>query len=144
MPAHRKRRNTPQRITILEQLRARFDHPTAAEIYGTVRTRLPRISLGTVYRNLDVLHEDGLIHKIEHAGSDTRYDGRLEPHDHVRCTSCGAMRDMPGNGTTTAPRPLPAAPVAGFAIDGCRLEYYGLCRDCREHAWPSVQQPVRP
>ena len=134
MPASRKRRNTPQRITILEQLRACHDHPTAAEIYGVVRTRLPRISLGTVYRNLDVLQEDGLIHKIEHAGADTRYDGRLEPHDHVRCTSCGAMRDMPDDGTPTASRPLPTAEVAGFAIDGCRLEFYGQCRECRAQA----------
>jgi len=143
MPANRKRRNTPQRITILEQLRARYDHPTAAEIYATVRPQLPRISLGTVYRNLDVLHEDGLIHKIEHAGADTRYDGRLDPHDHVRCTACGAMRDIPRDESSAPARPFPAAEVAGFAVAGCRLEYYGLCQVCREHGGLSEQAPVR-
>lgn len=132
MPASRKRRNTPQRITILEQLRACHDHPTAAEIYAAVRTRLPRISLGTVYRNLDVLHEDGLIHKIEHAGADTRYDGHLEPHDHVRCRVCGEMRDVPGGARAADP---PAREVAGIAIEGCRLEYFGVCRDCRGQGW---------
>ena len=131
MPAGRRRRNTPQRRTILDHLRTSHDHPTAAEIYGSVRARLPRISLGTVYRNLDVLHEDGMIHKIENAGADTRYDGRLEPHDHVRCTRCGALRDMPGRSAHPAATSPPGAEVAGIAIAGWRLEYFGLCRECR-------------
>lgn len=130
MAPNRKRRNTPQRATVLAALRETKEHPTAAELYAAVRERLPRISLGTVYRNLEVLRADGLIRKIEYGAADARYDACLDPHDHVRCHRCGAVRDveMPARPAV----PLPAA-AAGFAIEGYRLEYFGVCPACNGH-----------
>ena len=125
-----QRRNTPQRRVILEELRSTYTHPTAAELHLAVRKHLPRISLGTVYRNLEVLCEDGLARKLALAGTDARYDGLTHAHDHVRCTACGALRDLAG--AERAALPKPPAEAGGFEIHGYRLEYFGLCADCRE------------
>ena len=110
------------------------NHPTAAEIYSAVRERLPRISLGTVYRNLDVLHEDGMIDRLEFAGAETRFDGTMTPHCHVRCTCCGTITDVHEHGIDLARRP----PVLeGFRVTGHRLEFTGLCPGCDpRHAEP--------
>jgi len=126
------RRNTPQRKVILEELRAVKTHPTAAELYNQVRRRMPRISLGTVYRNLEVLHQDGMIQKLEFAGTETRFDGTIENHYHVRCRECGRIEDVydlgPGN------NPAQPAELAGFRIESHRLEYVGLCPACQDRA----------
>lgn len=124
------RRNTPQRRVILHELCQMTSHPTAAELYGVVRQRLPRISLGTIYRNLEVLHEDGMIRKMEFSGSETRFDGNLDPHYHVRCTECDRVDDL----HTTDPGIAPSQPaeLGGFQISGHRLEFFGICPDCRK------------
>lgn len=72
-------RMTRQRMVILEELRKVKTHPTADELYAMVRTRMPRISLGTVYRNLDFLTESKEILKLESAGSIRRFDGDTRP-----------------------------------------------------------------
>jgi len=130
MARTRIRRNTPQRQVILEELQKLHTHPSALELYDVVRGRLPRISLGTVYRNLDVLCEDGLAHRLELAGSDTRFDAQLDEHDHVRCTGCGLIGDL--HGDDRPPRPLPPTEAAGFRVDGLRLEYFGVCPECQQ------------
>ena len=126
------RRNTPQRKVILEELCAVKSHPTAAELYDLVRRRLPRVSLGTVYRNLEVLHEDGIIRKLEFAGTETRFDGDTQNHYHVRCGECGHIQDVYDLG----PGGSPAQPteLAGYRIEGHRLEYFGVCPDCQSAA----------
>jgi len=128
MPTGKQRRNTPQRKVILEELCAVHSHPTAAELYEIVRRRLPRISLGTVYRNLEVLYEDGQIDKLELAGAETRFDGNLEPHCHARCTACGKVTDLYGIEKVLPPQP---AEIDGHLIEGYRLEFFGHCTDCR-------------
>ena len=80
-----KTRMTNQRRVILEELRKVDTHPTVDELYTIVKARMPHISLGTVYRNLDLLTETGEVLKLDSAGSMRRYDGRTEPHRHVRC-----------------------------------------------------------
>ena len=87
-------RMTRQRMVILEELRKVKTHPTADELYAMVRTRMPRISLGTVYRNLDFLTESKEILKLESAGSIRRFDGDTRPHQHVRCRVCGKIGDV--------------------------------------------------
>jgi Fur family transcriptional regulator, ferric uptake regulator len=87
-------RMTRQRQVILEQLREVCSHPTADEVYGMVRRRLPRISLGTVYRNLEMLVKAGLIRRLDMAGRQRRYDGNVEHHYHVRCSRCGCVGDV--------------------------------------------------
>ncbi len=128
MEPPKQRRSTPQRRIILEELRALRTHPTAAELFAIVRRRLPRISLGTVYRNLDVLHEDGRIRKLELAGAEARFDADLSPHLHIRCTECGRVEDlMDASPGTDIP-----AELAGFLVQGYRLEYFGICPACRQ------------
>ena len=129
MSLQKLRRNTPQRRVILQELCQLKSHPTAAELYAVVRRRLPRISLGTVYRNLEVLHEDGMIRKMEFAGAESRFDGTLDQHNHVRCTECGRIEDI----FTLDPGQTPVQPpeLAGFQVTGHRLEYFGICPGCR-------------
>ncbi len=122
-------RMTKQRKVILEELRKVTSHPTADEIYDMVRQRLPRISLGTVYRNLDVLAEHGEILKLESAGSQKRFDANMMPHAHIRCVHCGKVGDVMN---VPAPLPTPGAVVDGFEITGARLEFEGVCSVCRQ------------
>ncbi len=130
MPAGKyTRRNTPQRKILLEELCSLKTHPTASELYEIVRKRLPRISLGTVYRNLEVLHKDGRIIKLDLIGHEARFDGMVKPHCHVRCTACGKVRDLP----EIDPRKFEtsSAEINGFLIQGFKLEYFGICPECR-------------
>lgn len=128
------RRMTPQRAEILAELQAAHDHPTAAELYERLRPRLPRLSLGTVYRNLDVLAAEGLAAKLAGHGAEARYDGMPAPHDHARCRCCGAVADVPVQGAGGMPaQGAPATPVLppGFVLESRRLEYLGVCAGCR-------------
>jgi Fur family ferric uptake transcriptional regulator len=121
-------RMTPQREVILEELERVDSHPTADEIYEMVRERLPRISLGTVYRNLETMAERGMIRKLEVAGRKKRFDGRAGEHYHVRCLECGRVGDIDrvrGLDALTRCRKL-----AGYQIKGYRLEFVGYCPAC--------------
>jgi Fur family transcriptional regulator, ferric uptake regulator len=91
MPTSPKRRMTSQRRIILEELRKTKTHPTADELYVVARKRLPKISLGTVYRNLDQLAESGEILKLEMCGCQKRFDGNTHEHFHARCQGCGRV-----------------------------------------------------
>lgn len=123
-------RMTRQRQLILDELRSRRDHPTADDIYEAVRLQLPHISLGTVYRNLDVLHRCGAIRKLDMVGSQSRYDGDLQAHAHVRCTQCGRLADAPMPALSLAWNQLSEA--SGYEVTGYRLEFEGVCGNCQE------------
>ena len=88
MLKERNLRMTRQRQVILEELRATDQHPSADDLYGRVKRKLPRISLGTVYRNLEILTELGEIQMIGLAGSLKRFDGIPHNHYHMRCLHC--------------------------------------------------------
>ena len=125
-----KSRMTRQRQVILEELRKVGSHPTADGIYEMVRRRLPRISLGTVYRNLETLSESGVIRKLELGGAQKRFDGDIQSHYHVRCTSCGRLADIPS-------RPIPEIEdmfreACDYQITGHQLVLTGLCPNCKE------------
>ncbi|MBI2425558.1 MAG: transcriptional repressor [Candidatus Hydrogenedentes bacterium] len=121
-------RITEQRRVLLEELQATKRHPTADELYETVRCRLPNISLGTVYRNLDLLVRSGSIRKLDKAGGQARYDADLSEHLHVRCLHCGAIADLPDDGALKLEIPLPVIP--SYAITRYRLEFEGTCPGC--------------
>ena len=122
-------RNTRQRQVILEELRKLTSHPTAVGLYEIVRRRLPRISLGTVYRNLDLLAEAGVIQKLEHSGAQTRFDGNVDAHDHVRCVRCGRIDDLHAAPLDLAG--LKGNDLGGFEIVSYRLEFLAICPQCR-------------
>ena len=88
-------RMTRQRNVILEELRKVDTHPSADEVYDMVRRRLPRISLGTVYRNLEILSQNGRIQKLEIGGTQKRFDGNPANHYHLRCIHCDRLADAP-------------------------------------------------
>ena len=120
-------RMTKQRTVILEALRGVTSHPTADEIYGMVRKKMPRISLGTVYRNLDLLTSAGEILCLNRAGGQKRFDGHIARHHHVRCSSCGKVGDV------FSPVAIPdiSPSVPGFSIHDMEVEFVGLCDECR-------------
>jgi len=128
MPTGKILRNTRQRQIILEELKKLKSHPTADELHEIVKKRLPRISLGTIYRNLELLAANGVIQKLEQAGGRARFDGNAENHYHVRCLSCGRVEDIP-----IAPMKAVARAgknIEGYKILGYRLEYFGFCPKC--------------
>ena len=121
-------RMTTQRKVILEELRKLNTHPSADEIYEVVRFRLPRISLGTVYRNLEVLSELGEIQKLELSGSLKRFDWNTNKHYHIRCIRCDRVEDAPIAPLNQLEDELYDATV--FEIIGHNLEFTGLCPEC--------------
>ncbi len=87
-------RRTAQRNMILEVLQSTDTHPTASWVYDNVRQYIPNISLGTIYRNLNVLVSQGQIQKISCGEAEDRYDATTEPHIHHYCTDCGCVSDV--------------------------------------------------
>ena len=131
MSVQRSHRNSRQRAIILEELSGLKTHPTASELYDIVRNRLPKISLGTIYRNLEFLTETGIIQKLDLSGSESRYDGIAYKHNHIHCMLCGRVDDLMS---------LPDDPVIerpeiidGYRVEGYHLEFYGVCPKCRQN-----------
>lgn len=122
-------RNTRQRRVVLEELNKLTSHPTAAELYDLTRARLPKISLGTVYRNLELLADNGIIRKLETVGAEARFDGNPERHYHVRCVRCGRVDDA--HGVPANPLKREVKTLAGYQVLGFRLEFVGVCPGCR-------------
>ncbi len=121
-------RMTRQRRIILEELSKVKSHPTADEVYNMVREKMPNISLGTVYRNLDLLAESKQILKLETAGNIRRYDANMHPHSHVRCVSCGKVHDIPF--IDASHLNLTDGCLDGFNFVNVRVEIDGLCSEC--------------
>ena len=128
MPNNPPYRMTRQRQIILEELRTVDSHPSADEVYEMVRKRLPRISLGTVYRNLEILSELGEIQKLELGGDLKRFDRKPNKHYHIRCMNCGRVDDAPIAPLNQVEDELYGTTV--FTIIGHRLEFEGLCPRC--------------
>lgn len=128
---------TKQRQIILDELQKVRSHPSADEVYALVRRRLPRISLATVYRNLEVLAEAGLIKKLALAGSQKRFDGMVENHYHIRCLKCGRVDDVDLELLTLGDQSLDF--LNGYQCLGHRLEFLGICPRCQED-----QADIRP
>lgn len=121
-------RMTKQRQLILDQLRQRNDHPGADEIYAMVRKHLPKISLGTVYRNLELLTEAGYIERFDFFGL-KRFDPVNTPHHHFCCAECGKVEDLPF--AIQVPQLEKSHPwVRNRKIEKIWLEYHGLCPEC--------------
>ncbi|OGQ98986.1 MAG: transcriptional repressor [Deltaproteobacteria bacterium RIFOXYD12_FULL_57_12] len=122
-------RITSQRQVILDELRKVTSHPTASEVYDMVRKRLPRIGLGTVYRNLELLTEHELIRKLKVGGEQKRFDGNAAPHYHVRCVQCGRVDDVEINPLLDLEQKV--ATCSGYEILGHHVEFEGRCAACK-------------
>jgi Fe2+ or Zn2+ uptake regulation protein len=121
-------RRSKQRDTILTFLKNTRIHPTADWIYLELKKKIPNISLGTVYRNLQVLEEMGEIQKIP--GENTfRYEAKIDPHYHLICEKCGTMVDfeMPHYELINKD----AEKMSAFKIARHRIDFYGICSKCQ-------------
>jgi len=121
-------RLTSQRQVILEELKKVKSHPTANEIYDMVRKRLPRIGLGTVYRNLDLLAERGIINKLEVCGEQKRFDGNTSPHYHIRCNHCNRVEDIFIERDIELEKN--AASCCNYKILDHHVQFSGICSKC--------------
>jgi Fur family ferric uptake transcriptional regulator len=130
-------RMTRQRKVILEELRNVDTHPSAEEVYAMVRKRLPRVSLGTIYRNLEILSTSGEIRRIDSGGNLKRFDGNATGHYHIRCLRCDRLVDAFIELGLDIDKQLKGA--TDFLVFGHRLEFVGLCPHCQ----PAPAEPSR-
>lgn len=121
-------RMTQSRKAILSALGRTKAHPTADEVYSIVREQLPKVSLGTVYRNLDLLAKQGLIRTLATAGEQRRYDGVLDDHHHIRCEVCGRIDDIELANTERLDELVVGG--KGYEVHGYTLCFVGICREC--------------
>lgn len=123
-------RRSQQRERILELLRTTDRHPTADWIYGKLKKEFPKLSLGTIYRNLSVLVEQGHAKKIHFGSTFDRFEAKLVPHYHLICENCKQIIDFE----------LPiyndindkAERVSGFEIRYHKIDFFGVCSNCNK------------
>jgi Fur family transcriptional regulator, peroxide stress response regulator len=120
---------TPQRAEVFHYLSEVEHHPTAEEVFFAVKPKLPRISLATVYKNLEALVKCGVVSKLTYGDASARYDIRTDHHYHTRCLECGKVSDLDAHGGAEFLKRI--KPQAGFEVKDYRLELLGYCRDCR-------------
>ena len=117
-----------QRELIRENLLSRYDHPTADDVYASVKLILPNISLGTVYRNLAQLAENGDILKISTSANKEHFDGFVHRHFHFVCNKCDKIYDVDLDGMDEIKNQ--AAEKLNADIEDYSLIFYGICENC--------------
>ena len=124
-------RQSKQRKRILELLRSTDSHPTADWLYEQLKKEFPNLSLGTVYRNLSTLIEQGLAKKIHFGSTFDRFEANTDPHYHLYCESCGKILDfdMPVYDDLNKK----AKQLTSFTILYHKIEFFGLCKDCKDN-----------
>jgi Fe2+ or Zn2+ uptake regulation protein len=120
---------THQRQVVYEAVIAAHGHYSPEQIYASVRKRIPSISLATVYNNLRLFVEHGLLREVTPHASTLRVDGNLEPHHHLVCSRCKSVQDIEGDfiDLKRISRQVPA----GFDLTHPVVEVFGLCSRCR-------------
>lgn len=124
MPLERK---SKQRDAILAELQGRYDHPTAMELYLSVRETIPNLSLGTLYRNLSQLEECGMVIRIPD-GSTDRFDWNVNPHAHFKCSSCNKVYDLMSFKNDT----INFSDEIVGKVNHYSLMAFGLCKNCNK------------
>ena len=123
---------TEQCRAVLDALASVNTHPTAAEVYEMVRKQLPDVSQGTVYRNLRKLIELGYAQELDYGSGASHFDACVEPHYHVRCVECGRLADLPIEHELAPCLDEARRAAEGWDISEHRIEFMGLCPDCRD------------
>lgn len=122
-------RMTPQRQAILEYLVTEHSHPTADDIYKALSGRFPNMSVATVYNNLRVFKEIGLVQEMNYGDASSRFDFVTSRHYHIICDTCGKVVDF--NYPVLDEIEAVASQLTGFKVDRHRLEVYGTCPTCQ-------------
>lgn len=117
-----------QRDAVLNYLRSVATHPTAESVYQAIREEFPKISLGTVYRNLNLLVDQGEILRLNCGENVDHYDAVVEPHDHFICRTCGQVLDLPLVPMDSVDQQ--AEKMCAGRIEGHELYFYGKCNKC--------------
>ena len=125
-----KYKRSRQRERILEVLRSTGRHPTADWVYNQLKEDFPNLSMGTVYRNLQILIEQGLIKKIDFGSTYDRFDANIGPHYHFICEGCGDIIDLE----------IPVDPslnekvnrATSYTAQRHRIEFFGVCNSCKK------------
>ncbi len=114
----------------MEVLQGTTTHPTANWVYTQIVDDFPNISLGTVYRNLSVLEEQGMIKKLSAGSTYDRYDANTEPHIHLACTKCGKLEDL--HNELALNKLMESIAMLDVDIDNFELICYHKCKDCKQ------------
>ncbi len=124
-----KYKRSKQRQRLLELLEQTDTHPAADWLYQKLKKEFARLSLATVYRNLNVLVAQKRIQKLPFVGTYDRYEVIKHPHYHLVCRACGSVQDfdMPHD----AKIDRQAQKMSGFAISGHRIDFFGTCQKCQ-------------
>ena len=119
-----------KRDAILTCLRSTDVHPSADWVYAQLKPEIPDLSLGTVYRNLNLFKEQGQIVSLGTVKGVERFDGNTAPHVHYICESCGCVLDLEG---IAVPQELQSAvaQTTGGKVSGCQLPFTGVCMACK-------------
>lgn len=130
MQRQQKFRQSKQRERILELLRQTDMHPSADWLYEQLKKEFPKLSLGTIYRNMNILIEQGMVQKIHFGSTFDRFEANPNPHYHLICEKCGKIEDfiMPIYEEINQK----AGAQTEFHINHHRIEFYGICSDCRK------------
>lgn len=120
-----------KRNAILSCLRSTHAHPSAETLHEMLAQEHPDISLATVYRNLALFKQQGLIQSVGIVGGIERFDGNTQPHVHFVCTDCHSILDLP---EIAVPQQLQTTveDATGGIVSGCQLSFTGICQGCRE------------
>lgn len=121
-------RMTPQRHAILSYLLHSLNHPTADDIYKALESKFPNMSVATVYNNLKVFMETGLVRELSYGDDSSRFDADMSDHYHATCVSCGKIVDFEISPFKDAE--LAACQQTNFNVHGHRFEVYGTCPEC--------------
>lgn len=119
---------THQRQVIYEAIVATPGHHSAETVFADVRRRTPSISLATVYKNLRLFVDHGLLREVSPRASTLLVEGNLEPHHHLVCTQCKAVQDIEGDFIDY--KKLSRQAPRGFNLSQPLVEVFGLCRRC--------------
>lgn len=125
----KKYKRSKQRTHILEILTKTNTHPTANWIYDRLKEEFPSLSMGTVYRNLTILQEQGLVKKIENGSTFDRFDANITPHYHFICEECGAIKDLEVEIDESIDKIV--TKLTPHTIKRHKIDFYGICTSCK-------------
>jgi Fur family peroxide stress response transcriptional regulator len=123
---------------ILNLIRSTDTHPTADWLYGQLKRKIPSLSLGTVYRNLNILSEQGLVQKIASGSTFDRFEANAAPHYHLICEICGKVEDFKMDSYREINDR--ANRLTKFKVDRHRIDFFGICPECRSKQKTKAQK----
>jgi Fur family transcriptional regulator, peroxide stress response regulator len=127
MNKHKYKRSR-QRERILGILRSTKTHPTASWVYDELKKEFTNLSMGTVYRNINILIDQNLVQKIESGSSFDRFDANVEQHYHFICKECGSIDDLPISAFDDLNEKINQ--MTGYQAEKHRLDFHGVCPGC--------------